>query len=175
MPSVYRICCTLCLVALANIASANEKLVFEKIDTFASSLKKALKQGLKEGPHQALSVCKDQAPAIAKKISDASIKVGRVSHKPRNSLNIAQQWMREPIERYLKGKEKSPIYKVKLSNNENGYLKPIKTGVLCLTCHGQNIEPSLLKKIKQLYPNDQAIGFKQGDIRGFFYATVHQK
>jgi hypothetical protein len=54
----------------------------------------------------------------------------------------------------------------------NGVLVPIYTDGLCLTCHGDKIEPELEKEIRKIYPQDQATGFAQGALRGFFFAEI---
>ena len=62
---------------------------------------------------------------------------------------------------------------VKTGNGEVfRYMKAIPAGKLCMTCHGSNIAPELVKKIDELYPNDQARGYSPGDIRGAF--TIQQ-
>ena len=48
------------------------------------------------------------------------------------------------------------------------YMKAISTAALCLNCHGETLSPEVAVKIKELYPNDQAHGFKDGDLRGAF-------
>jgi hypothetical protein len=50
------------------------------------------------------------------------------------------------------------------------YMKAIPADDVCLMCHGKNIPDNLSAELKQLYPNDQATGFKKGDIRGAFTA-----
>jgi len=54
------------------------------------------------------------------------------------------------------------------------YMKAIPTAAEpCLTCHGSSLEPALKVEILRLYPDDQATGFKAGELRGAF--TVTQK
>jgi hypothetical protein len=50
-------------------------------------------------------------------------------------------------------------------------MKAIPTGEVCQTCHGVEIAPPVSAKIRELYPQDQAIGFKTGDLRGAFTIT----
>lgn len=38
----------------------------------------------------------------------------------------------------------------------------------CLACHGRAIEPELAALIDQRYPDDQARGFGEGELRGAF-------
>jgi hypothetical protein len=47
-------------------------------------------------------------------------------------------------------------------------MKAIPTAAQCLNCHGESISPEVDAKLKALYPNDQARGFKEGDLRGAF-------
>ena len=51
------------------------------------------------------------------------------------------------------------------------YMRAIPVGELCLTCHGRELDPELTGKLKELYPEDQAVGFSTGEIRGAFTIT----
>jgi hypothetical protein len=51
------------------------------------------------------------------------------------------------------------------------FMKAIPTVPMCLACHGQAIAPSVAQKIAELYPNDKATGYSEGDIRGAFVVT----
>lgn len=57
--------------------------------------------------------------------------------------------------------------------NQNGqiefrYLKALRIQKPCLNCHGprEQIKPEVLALLKQVYPNDQATGYQEGDLRG---------
>jgi hypothetical protein len=50
-------------------------------------------------------------------------------------------------------------------------MKAIPTGAVCLACHGETIAPPIAAKINELYPQDQATGFREGDLRGAFVVT----
>ena len=41
----------------------------------------------------------------------------------------------------------------------------------CLICHGDNIDSTISTKLNELYPNDKAVGYKAGEIRGAFTIT----
>ena len=47
-------------------------------------------------------------------------------------------------------------------------MRAIPTEALCLTCHGETLAPELAAAIAREYPNDQATGFKLGELRGAF-------
>jgi hypothetical protein len=43
---------------------------------------------------------------------------------------------------------------------------------MCLNCHGtpgKHIQDATLTKIQQLYPEDRAVNFKEGDLRGLWH------
>jgi len=49
------------------------------------------------------------------------------------------------------------------------YYFPLKVLKLCLTCHGtpgKDIKPEVYEAIKRKYPEDKAIGYREGDFRG---------
>ena len=56
--------------------------------------------------------------------------------------------------------------------DEEGYptfFAPILDKGLCLTCHGivgETLLPENDEKIKTLYPEDKAVGYSEGDLRG---------
>ncbi len=41
----------------------------------------------------------------------------------------------------------------------------------CLACHGGKIQIKVTETLDKLYPQDQARGYKAGDIRGAFTIT----
>lgn len=45
-------------------------------------------------------------------------------------------------------------------------------GGVCSTCHGRNISKNLKEEILKLYPEDKAIGFEHGDVRGAFSVKI---
>jgi hypothetical protein len=40
---------------------------------------------------------------------------------------------------------------------------------LCLVCHGETLAPEIAAQIAAQYPEDQATGFADGDLRGVFW------
>jgi len=38
----------------------------------------------------------------------------------------------------------------------------------CLKCHGEDIDPKVAAKLDALYPQDNARGYKVGQVRGAF-------
>ena len=68
---------------------------------FKKELKSALLAGLEQGPVEAISVCREQAPEIADSLMQDGIRLGRSSHRLRNPDNTAPDWVRPLMQQYL--------------------------------------------------------------------------
>ena len=149
---------------------------------FGKTLKGKMQQAMKAGgPLNAIGVCNTDAPGIAADISSKKgWDVGRTSLKVRNANNAPDAWETKVLNDFEKRKadganpKKLEHYEVVTENGKKmfRYMKAIPTGEVCTKCHGQNIDPAVKAKLKELYPNDKATGFKVGDIRGAF--TISQ-
>ncbi len=135
---------------------------------FKQDLMAALKSGLAEGPDAAIGACRIEAPAIAARHSHDGVSVGRSSHRLRNPDNAAPGWVSPVIDAWLDSDAREPRV-VELDGNRLGYIEPIITQALCLTCHGEALAPSISERLEALYPADEATGFKAGDLRGVFW------
>ena len=140
-----------------------------------ANLKKELVAAMHEGPVEAIAACNTAAPQIAEDLSVDDVRMGRSSHKLRNPDNVAPEWAAPAIRRWADHRirddddEKVLFSLVKLDDGRYGYAEPIFVQPLCLTCHGETLAPEVAAKIADLYPDDQATGFKAGDFRGVFW------
>ena len=136
---------------------------------FKQELKQALVAGMQEGPLNAISVCRDQAPAIAESLSIEGVQMGRTSHRLRNPDNSAPAWVDTVLQAYLGEEQGRAPRLITLLNDRLGYVEPIATQPLCLACHGKSLAPDVAAHIAEAYPEDQATGFEAGDLRGVFW------
>ena len=152
--------------------SVEERLGFV-VAELRTALAATLKSALAEGPVAAIDACRVEAPRLAQEFSNTEIRVGRTSHRLRNPANAPAPWMRAFLAEF-QALEAAPNQSrtVSLGNRETGYVEAIYTQPLCLTCHGEQVAPSLLEKIRAVYPEDEATGFKVGELRGLFWATA---
>lgn len=144
----------------------------EAVLPFKRSLKQALVTGLAEGPVEAISACRFEAPKLAEAASTGEIKVGRTSRKLRNPSNAPKLWMKPFLEVYETDPERREPGVVLIDENTVGYVEPIFLQPLCVTCHGAELAPDLQAKVEELYPDDQATGYAAGDYRGVFWAEL---
>ncbi|WP_297807964.1 DUF3365 domain-containing protein [uncultured Methylophaga sp.] len=148
------------------------------IKEFASSLKNALMEAMKDGgPIESIAVCNLVAPTIAAEMSKKyGMEIGRTSLRVRNPANEADVWETSVLQQFqnrLNGGEAiqkltfSEKVETELGSNRR-MMKAIPTDKLCLSCHGSKIAEPVQAMIDQYYPEDMATGFKLGDIRGAF-------
>ncbi len=142
------------------------------LQPFKEQLLGALVDSLREGPGNAISVCRQKAPEIAAALSVGGVRMGRTSHRLRNPRNGAEPWMEPLLAAYLEEPENGLPRAVWLDEATIGYVEPIYAKSFCLSCHGPRVEPDLLEEIRSLYPEDQAVDFRDGDLRGMFWVTM---
>lgn len=145
---------------------------------FMQSLGGTLKQQLEAGgAENAIGVCKHVAPQLAADYSKDGSIVKRVSLKNRNpTLGVPDAWEREVLRQFEQGhRDGKPSAEMEMTavvEEEGGrwfrYMKAIPTQPMCLQCHGTpEVIPEGVKAIlAKEYPDDQAIGYQAGDIRG---------
>lgn len=179
-----------CLPAAAPLAQqdelqqrANESRAVVK--QFMGKLKGELGRAMKSGgPVEAINVCNKVAPAIAKAESEKhGWDVGRTSLKTRNPNNAPDAWEKKVLmafeKRAAEGENPANMVHFEVVEQDGKkvfrYMKAIGMPPLnkmpCLKCHGENIDPKITAKLDELYPNDQARGYKPGMIRGAFTIT----
>ena len=123
-----------------------------------------------QGPVAAIDVCQREAPQLAIEASKSSgVKIGRTGVRLRNPSNIPPSWAVTMIE----NKTEVPTF-VMLDNGHAAGLLPIKLQAQCLMCHGpkDQIAPEVNDKLSELYPDDEAVGFQEGELRGWFWVEL---
>lgn len=122
---------------------------------------------VEQGPAAAIAVCQQEASAIASEVSQAAgLRVGRTGVRLRNQQNQPPEWARPLTQQRVD----TPTF-VKLSNGDAAALLPIKLQGQCLMCHGpkEQIAPIISTQLAKLYPKDEATGFQEGELRGWFW------
>ena len=180
------------LVFCFYAVSCNQKNVFDEEEyltsgkeisqltgkTLVGKVKKAIKE---EGPFEAIDFCKLKAYPLTDSLSKLyQAEISRVAIKYRNLNNLANEQESKVINEYIKqlsqNKELEPLV---IGEKEIiHYYAPIRVELACLTCHGNpgsDIPDTLYYHIKNLYPNDLAIEFKEGDIRGIWSISFKAK
>ena len=132
----------------------HEDIIKKTLSNTMLSLKDSLEKALESGDvENAVKMCSLEAQDLTNKSNTRKTTIKRISLKYRNLKNKPTKF-----KKVLSGKEFNTLL----------YIKAIPTKGVCLNCHGQNIDKDVQAEILSKYPNDNAIGFKLGDIRGAF-------
>lgn len=145
----------------------------------ATRLKADLAQAIKDnGPKGAIGACVTIAPDIDATVSEEhQVEIGRTSTRVRNTENAPDDWELAGLETFAKqiaagsDPQKLEVYDVTVTTEGQRlfrYMKPIMTQEMCLTCHGSNLPQDLKSEIAKSYPDDKAVGFNLGELRGAF-------
>ena len=141
------------------------------IKTLGKNMKMNMKSG---GPMKALDFCSNEAYTLTQEVNkklEKGIQVKRISNKNRSPLNKPSKEETKVLADLQKLQDEGKtLPKYVLTKEKNGdfkYYKPLLISKqVCLKCHG-NLETSKLKsEIHKRYPNDEAMGYKMGDLRG---------
>ncbi|HRV82018.1 MAG TPA: DUF3365 domain-containing protein [Planctomycetota bacterium] len=137
--------------------------------TLGSTLLGELQRAIADhGPAQAVAVCADRAPGIAKELSQGAYTIRRIGTRVRNQgQNTPTQG-----ERAILGQlsTSAPSFQGEVDGRPVVMQAIFLAAPLCLTCHGTNeqIPEAVRTQLAERYPNDEATGYALGDLRGAF-------
>jgi hypothetical protein len=102
--------------------------------------------------------------------------VRRVSLRNRNPNAVPDAWERAVLEDFDRrvgaGEPANALERGELVNDDGHpvyrFMKALPTQELCLQCHGpaERLSPAVQAKLKALYPDDKAVGYRAGELRG---------
>ncbi len=159
-----------------TITDGKSKEIGQKISQAAQKqLGKNLKNAINEGGYAyAVSFCRIKAETITDSVGTAyQVSVDRVSDQRRNPSNNASEEERNYIAQYKRAFRDMLDWSPKLISTSDTYTyyTPIITQPLCLNCHGDpeaDITLETLERLQSEYPQDQAVGYKIGEVRGMW-------
>ena len=130
----------------------------------------------KGGPEQAVSYCNVRAIPLIDSLSVArGVSVSRISNRNRNPDNtiVTQEdkraWTHWVAKQSGQGATDTVLYD---RAGHPYYYKPIRImAETCLKCHGSRsseISLATLQTLDSLYPDDKAVNYRMGDLRGLW-------
>ncbi|MBA3898879.1 MAG: DUF3365 domain-containing protein [Bacteroidetes bacterium] len=142
-------------------------------DSLSQTLQKAIAE---QGMVDAIVFCQINAyPITASATTDEVVYIKRTALKYRNPENAPTDLERQILNGYFKSFNRGEELQSRIlaSGDTIHFFRPIKLMPLCANCHGpkENINPEVLSKINELYPNDKATGFAPGDLRGMWHVV----
>jgi len=146
--------------------------------TLKSKLTAAVdKGGLQNGINTCNKIAQKMMDSLAvvydAKIKRTSLKIRNKKDKPdQNELSVLSEYSK-----IIKNGEKPKPQVKELASGEVRFYAPIIIEKVCLNCHGkigENVKPQNYDVIKKHYPNDEAIDYKEGDLRGIWSITFNK-
>jgi len=117
----------------------------------------------------AIGVCQERAPIIAEEASaEHGVRIGRTSAQLRQPKNAAPEWAKGR----LTGAPEEILFTS--GDTELRALFPITIAPVCLACHGEpdNLANGVAETLAASYPDDNATGYGDGDLRGWFWVEA---
>ena len=174
----------LCLLGLSLVqAQAQDSDMLTQSRAVTQAMLKELGQKLQSsmaegGAINAIGVCHLQAPDIANRAStNSQAKISRVGTRARNPvMGVPNDWQAKALAQFdaalARGDKPADIEFSETVSTASGkefhFAKPIVLQPMCVSCHGspEQISPEVKAKLSELYPNDKAVGYQPGQLRG---------
>ena len=153
------------------------------IKKLGGALKGELQKHMKADPTgvAALGFCTAKAGEITLNVNKElpeHAEVRRTALKNRSLNNMPDTTDKKVMEEYVQAIEAKTFSPKDIKVVEEGDVtrvyKPLVTGGVCLKCHGENVSTELIGMIKESYPKDLAMGFKEGELRGVIVAEIEK-
>ena len=173
----------LCLLGISSAQAQDSDLLTQSRATSLGMLKelgKKLQSAMAEGGAvNAIVVCNMQAPEIAGRVSAQNqVKLSRVGTRARNPvMGVPNDWQAKALVQFDAGlargdkpadMEFSETVVKPDGSKEFRFAKPIVMQPMCVACHGSSdqISPEVKAKLSEMYPNDKAVNYQPGQLRG---------
>jgi len=129
-----------------------------------------------QGITNALAYCSERAYPLTALVADTNqVRLQRVTHRPRNPSNDVRSTELAVLREFQlalgRGEKPRPLVRAGTNDYVVFYAPIVLTNPLCLQCHGAvgtDIQPATAALLARLYPQDQATGFKLGELRGMW-------
>jgi len=169
-----------------NVENTNEvflekgqQLAATTFKTLSGNLQKAMKEG---GVSNAVKYCNLAASPIVDSLSQLhNATIRRTSLKVRNPKNQPSPHELAQLQTYEKQSQSGEKLKAvvkEIDSHTVAFYAPIHVMPVCEKCHGE-IGNTLLEKdydvIQKLYPEDKAVAYKSGDLRGMWSISFPKK
>jgi hypothetical protein len=155
-----------------EFTEVGNRIAKASFESLSGNLKAAAQDG---GIENAIRFCNMNALPLTDSLSKTfEAKIKRTSLKLRNPSNEPDSLEAYMLDLYLQIEKmrKPMVGKTLLArNNDVRYFAPIILQGQCLKCHGSigsDISDSTYTLLKKHYPNDKAVDFREGKLRGIW-------
>lgn len=173
------------LLILPAAAPAQDPASYERsaeaaVQRLRGAMMQEMQRSMAEGTAAAIAVCRHLAPEIS-----AGIEAETGWHIRRPALRVRNPEMRPTAAeravllgfeaRHAAGQPVQLLRTLRRTESDDRveihFMQAIPMMEGCVACHGTAIEPKTAAAIRALYPDDAAVGYAVGDLRGAFSLT----
>jgi hypothetical protein len=180
------------VVSCTQKAPQNESSSDTEVNYIAlgDSISLAAQQGLMKqlmiamesgGPEYAVNFCSERAIPITDSLSNRyECEIKRVALRNRNPDNALTTDDKIVYDDFAEAVASGSVLQPQLVEQEKAMLfyKPIVLGMpVCLKCHGKpdDLDPNAVAAIQSRYPNDKAVDFSMGQLRGMWKIQFNRR
>lgn len=165
---------------IALLMAEGDRITNHAQKTLLENVSAAMQEG---GSDYAVEFCNTAAIPLTDSIANIhNADIQRLTDKNRNPNNILSSEMDktvwETFQVAFQSEEPIPTTFLEEKNGEYYYYKPIAIGMnTCLQCHGKkdDISESTRAIIAQKYPDDKALDYEMGELRGMWKVKLENE
>ena len=156
------------------LISRGDLIVASLRDSMLRELQDALAKGGIEG---AIASCHLDATFLAQRLARyEGVAAGRTSDRLRSPTNAPRPWAAALVRAHAGKRARDVDGFVVDLGDRIGLLRPIAHRPTCNSCHGpaNTVGPAVKAALADRYPVDRALGFTEGEIRGWFWVEMRK-
>lgn len=158
------------------VARTAQPVAAALMQTLSGNLMAAMEEG---GPVAAMDFCQVEALPLTRQVTEErGMEVKRTSWRVRNPANAPDALEEAALAHFADAsaaQEGVPSPWVQ-ADPQGGFrfYRPLPTGALCVNCHGapDRLADGVSEALARLYPDDRAVGFAEGELRGLLRVSV---
>lgn len=131
------------------------------------------------GVESAIEFCSAEAMALTDAVSEelGTLDVKRTATRLRNPDNAPDGLERAALAHFQREMAAGTLpdgWVQTVGDDELRYYQPLMVSEMCTQCHGPvaDLQPGVRERLDELYPEDQAVGYAPGDLRGLIRVVV---
>jgi mono/diheme cytochrome c family protein len=168
-------------VEVSRLRPLGRQVAQELLEAMGAEMTAAMQQG---GPMAAIETCSIIGLPLTRELAqrqDAPIEVKRATDRARNPENRADSEELRALAYFAaaleRGEELPADHVQKVVREGQSYLRyyqPLTVAARCLACHGDGaaMDEGLRSTLARRYPEDRALGYREGDLRGVFRLEI---
>ena len=171
--------------AAMTLSAADSAAILTRGGAIATTVAQGLAQRLQaqlaeNGAAQTLDFCSRTALVLTDSLTadQPGVSVKRTSTRIRNPRNQPDEHEQLALAWFDSARAASgalpAAYVQAVSAAEARFYRPLVIAPFCIQCHGtvEKLDPEVRAALQERYPNDRAIGYQEGDLRGVIRVSL---